>query len=138
MAGSLLYTRGATATPGDVALSAPVVVLVAALAAGVVAQGGYYPAGRVLVTVLVAVTVALALRIRRWTRADAWPVSVAAAALAGWTLLRAVMADAYPTAIGEVVTLACGAAVLTVLYRPARWSGSSARRPSSGSAYWWR
>ncbi|MEV4629704.1 O-antigen ligase family protein [Micromonospora sp. NPDC049523] len=106
----------ATETGGST-LPAHVVVLIAALSAGVVAQGGYYPAGRGLVTVLVAVALVAALWLRPRVRRDAWPVVAACAALAGWILVRAVLADAYPVALGAVATLGAVAAVVLILTR---------------------
>ncbi|MGW4462009.1 O-antigen ligase family protein [Micromonospora sp. NPDC004704] len=106
----------ATETGGST-LPAHVVVLIAALSAGVVAQGGYYPPGRWLVTVLVAVALLVALRLSPRVRRDAWPVVVACGALAGWILVRAVIADAYPVALGAVATLGGVAAVVLILTR---------------------
>ncbi|MFK3980781.1 O-antigen ligase family protein [Micromonospora sp. NPDC050397] len=100
---------------GGSALSGHVVLLIVALSAGVVAQGGYYDAGRILVTVLVMVALAALLRLAPGIRADTWPVVAACAALAGWVLVRAVIADAYPIAFGAVATLAGVAAVLLIL-----------------------
>jgi hypothetical protein len=94
-----------------------VLVLLAALAAGVVAQGGYYQPGRALVTVLVAVALAAALRIRPWTRDDAWPVPAACAGLGAWALARAAATGDYQVALGAVATLGSLAAVLLVLRR---------------------
>ncbi|WP_329108880.1 O-antigen ligase family protein [Micromonospora sp. NBC_01699] len=102
---------------GGVTLPGHVVVLIAALSAGVVAQGGYYPAGRALVTVLVAVALVVAVWLRPRVRRDAWPVVAACAALAGWILVRAIVADAYPVAIGAVATLGGVAAVVLILVR---------------------
>jgi hypothetical protein len=94
-----------TLTPG-------VTVLVVGLAAGVVAQGGYYPAGRILLTALVALALLLALRARGWSRSDL-PVPVTAAALAAWTLVRGDLL----VAAGAVATLGCLVAALVVMRR---------------------
>jgi len=94
-----------------------VLVLLAAFAAGVVAQGGYYLQGRTLLTVLVGVALLAALWAHPWTRADHLPVLACGAALAAWILVRAALADDYPTAIAAVATLACFCAVLVVLLR---------------------
>ncbi|RKR91229.1 O-antigen ligase-like membrane protein [Micromonospora pisi] len=102
---------------GGVALPGHVVVLIVALSAAVVAQGGYYPAGRILVTVLVAVALVAALRLRPRVEVDARMVALACAALAGWVLVRAVIADAYEVAFGAVGTLAGVAAVALILAR---------------------
>jgi hypothetical protein len=99
------------------ALPVAVLALLAAFAAGVVAQGGYYPAGRVAVTVLVAVALVAAVPGLPWSAADLWPVPAACAALGGWALVRAGSAGGYPAAAGEAATLGCLAAVLLVLRR---------------------
>jgi len=91
----------------------PVLVLVAAMTTGVVAQGGYYPPGRILVTALVLVAVILAGRPFPWS----WPVPVAAGSLALWIVIRAVFADEYPAALAAVATLGCLVAALLVLRR---------------------
>jgi hypothetical protein len=107
--------------------SGPTVILVAALAAGVVAQGGYYPTGRVLLTAIVAVAVAVTPGVWRqaatgrspatWRRpaTGRWPVLPEAAALAAWILGRAVAAGAYREAVGAVATVGVVVAVLAVL-----------------------
>jgi O-Antigen ligase len=109
------------------AIPAHAVLLLTALAAGVVAQGGYYPPGRVLVTVLVLAAALVALRAQPWTRADL--VTVAAVPLAVWILARAVLADEYPEAVAAVATLACVVAALIALRRTdlaAREAGAEA------------
>ena len=98
-------------TPAHVAL------LIAALAAGAVAQGGYYLPGRALVTALVAVGVIIALRAHHWSRADAWPVPAACAALGMWALVRGSVAGAGEAAIAALATLACVCAAVIVLRR---------------------
>ena len=84
--------RALDAVANQPALPAHAVLLLTALAAGVVAQGGYYLPGRVLVTVLVLAAAAVALRVKGFTRADIGP-AVAAGALALWILARAVQVD---------------------------------------------
>src|SRR5256714_4457307 len=95
-------------------MQAHTLVLVTALAAGAVAQGGYYPPGRILVTALVALALGLALRARAWSRADGWPVAAACAGLVLWALVRA---GSFPAAAAFVGTLGCFVAVLVVLAR---------------------
>jgi hypothetical protein len=108
---------------------AHVLVLVAALTTGVVAQGGYYPPGRVLATVLVLVALAIAGR-PSWTRF--WPVPAAAGALALWILVRAVSVDEYPTALGAVATLGCLVGALLILQRT-----DAAQREASAEILAW-
>lgn len=103
--------RDGSALPGHV------VLLIVALSAGVVAQGGYYQPGRILVAVLVAVALIAMFRLAPGIRAGTWPVVAACAALAGWVLIRAVVADAYPVALGAVATLLGVAAVVLILSR---------------------
>ncbi|GIH17964.1 O-antigen ligase family protein [Rugosimonospora africana] len=123
--------RPAPDRPGT--LPAAVLALLAAFGVGVVAQGGYYPPGRVAVTALVAVgLVATVPGLRRgvpasaedplrprpaWPRslADGWPVPAACAALGGWALVRAGSAGGYPAAAGAVATLFCLAGAFLVL-----------------------
>jgi hypothetical protein len=109
-----------------------VLILVAALAAGVVAQGGYYPAGRVLVTILVTAALVVGWRAARWSGAEFWPVPLAAGALALWILIRAVLADEYPTAFAAVATLGCLVAGLLILRRT-----DAAQRESSAETLIW-
>jgi O-Antigen ligase len=103
--------RGADETP------VPVGVLIAAFAAGAVAQGGYYPAGRALVTALVAVALFAALWVRRWSRADLGPIVLACLALGLWVLVRGWTAAADATTIAALATLGCLAAAVLVLRR---------------------
>ena len=69
--------RAPDAAADQPAVPAHAVLLLTALAAGVVAQGGYYLPGRVLVTVLVLAAALVALRARRWGRADIGPAVAA-------------------------------------------------------------
>jgi len=86
------------------------VLIVVAVAAGVVAQGGYYPAGRILVCALALAAAGVA----RWAgRRGDGPASqtpdharwllLAAAALGLWTVLRAALAALPPHGTGEAV-----------------------------------
>ena len=123
--------RAPDAAADQPAVPAHAVLLLTALAAGVVAQGGYYLPGRVLVTVLVLAAALVALRARRWGRADIGP-AVAAGALAGWILARAVLADEYPEALAALATLGCLVAALLVLRRT-----DLAARESAAEALVW-
>src|SRR5689334_17584382 len=84
-------------------------LLVAAVAAGTVAQGGFFTAGRILTAALVTVAAALAwwagwrpLRTR-----TALVFTAACGALALWILIRAVAAgDSMDIALAGVATLA--------------------------------
>ncbi|MDM4718558.1 hypothetical protein QTQ03_02705 [Micromonospora sp. WMMA1363] len=85
-------------------LPAGVVLLTTALAAGIAAQGAYYPPGRVLLltpTLAAAVTPALWRRPPRLLR----PLALSCATLATWALVRAVPAESYPVAAGYAATL---------------------------------
>ncbi|GAB2982452.1 O-antigen ligase family protein [Saccharothrix stipae] len=86
-----------------VALPHAVLLLLAAIAAAVVAQGGYYLPGRLFTGALVAVALVLALR----NRPDAGLLPVACAALAAWTVLRAVLNGTFTDALPTVATLGC-------------------------------
>jgi hypothetical protein len=99
-------------------------VLVAAFTAGVAAQGGYYPAGRALVSSLVVVAFFAALWVRPWSRADLWPISAACAALGLWVVVRGWTAATYPIAIGALATLGCVAMAILVVRR----AGAAARQ----------
>ena len=111
------YTRLPVQAAGAAVTPPHVLVLLAALSAGIVAQGGYYLPGRVLVTALVTVAVPVALPAARLGRVDFGPVPVAAAALAAWVLVRAVGAGDYPAGLGAVATLGCLLGVLLVVRR---------------------
>jgi O-antigen ligase len=122
-------TRHPVTLVDPVGMPSHVLVLLAALSAGIVAQGGYYLPGRILVTALVAVAVPVALRAHPWTRTDLGPVPVAAAALALWVLVRAGAAGRYPEALAAVGTLGCLVAVLLVLRR----TGPAARESAAAT-----
>ncbi|GAA5180553.1 hypothetical protein GCM10023322_13110 [Rugosimonospora acidiphila] len=103
--------------PTDDTMPVAVLGLVAAFTAAVVAQGGYYLPGRLLVILLVAASLVATLPGRPWSVGDLWPVPAACAALGGWALIRAAFAGGYPAAAGEAATLGCLVAVLLVLRR---------------------
>ena len=87
-------------------------LLIAALAAGTVAQGAYYPAGRILLIALVAVAVGLA-RVRPNRRM--WTVPIASAALAAGILIRGLTGGGVLLAVAAVATLATFAAAVIVV-----------------------
>src|SRR5690242_13288206 len=87
-------------------------LLIAALAAGTVAQGAYYPAGRILLIALVAVAVVLA-RVRPSRRM--WTVPIACAALAAWILVRGLTGGGVLLAVAAIATLATFAAAVVVV-----------------------
>jgi O-Antigen ligase len=97
----------------------PILLLVAAIAAGAVAQGGFYPTGRILVAVMtgLALAAALAPRERRWDARDTWPVAIACAALAAWAGVRAAVEGTPWAGLPAVTTLACMVAAMVVLRR---------------------
>ncbi|WP_432972501.1 O-antigen ligase family protein [Dactylosporangium sp. CA-233914] len=85
---------------------APTLALLAAVTAGVVAQGGFYLPGRILVSALALVALGLTLaRNRRLDRDLRW-LAIATAAIAGWALVRAATAGGFTTAAGIVLALA--------------------------------
>lgn len=106
------------ARPATATLPAHAVLIVVAVAAGVVAEGGYYPAGRVLVCALALAAAVAGWAARRGGHRDAgrtagppaqvvpdrgrWLV-VAAAALGLWTVLRAALAALPPHGTGQAV-----------------------------------
>jgi O-Antigen ligase len=101
----------------DVQLPAHALLLLTALAAGVVAQGGYYFAGRAVVVLLTLGAVGMALRVRPRFRADLWPLPMACVALTLWTLAEA-LAHATPAAAAPIAAgLACLAGGAVVLGR---------------------
>ena len=88
-------------------LSLPQVALLAAVAAGVIAQGGFYLGGRLVVLGLVAVAAVVAVVVRTPADRRFVPIGAAAVALAAWTVLRGLTAGGYwPTVLGTVGTLA--------------------------------
>jgi O-antigen ligase len=107
---------------GHVRPSAPlpwhILLLIAAIAAGVVAQGGFYPPGRILVLVLcgAALVAALGYPPAR-SRRQVWAVVAAAGALAVWALGRAAVQGSIAAGLSAAAVLACMAAGLLVLQR---------------------
>ncbi|GAB3801125.1 hypothetical protein GCM10027605_17970 [Micromonospora zhanjiangensis] len=125
------------------ALPTDLVVLIVAVAAGVVAQGGYYRPGRLLLTALVCAAPIVALARAALGRAGhapgpartgsygvvappsadrRWPTPVrllapACAALAGWALTRAAVTGEYPVALGYLATLGTVAVAVPLVVR---------------------
>jgi hypothetical protein len=100
--------------PDGVSLPHGVLLLLAAIAAAVVAQGGYYLPGRLFTAALVASALVLALRSR--------PVSLGALPLAGagfaaWAVLRAVLNGTVTDALPTVAAVGCLAAAALVAQR---------------------
>jgi hypothetical protein len=89
-----------------------VLLLLAAVAASVVAQGGYYLPGRLLSAALVAFALVLALR-NRPVHPGILPV--ACAGFAAWAVLRAVLGDT--NALPTVAAIGCLAAAAFVAQR---------------------
>ena len=96
---------------------APVLALLGASMAGVVAQGGFYLPGRILVTALALVAFVLAIHSAGLRRIDAGPVLPTVATIALWALLRAATAGGFPVAAGICATLATLFMTLTVTRR---------------------
>ncbi|MEU4739577.1 O-antigen ligase family protein [Actinosynnema sp. NPDC023658] len=97
-----------------VSLPHDLLLVLAAVTAAVVAQGGYYLPGRLLTTALVAFALVLALR--RPTGSGT-PLSVACAALAAWAVLRALLGGAVTDALPTVAAVGCLAATALVAQR---------------------
>lgn len=96
------------------------VIAVGALLAGVLAQGGFYLRGRLVVLVLALLAAGLALAARSWARTDSRLVVLSCAALSGWALLAAT-AHTHPSAGLPVLTTLAGLlAGLLVAHRAAR------------------
>ncbi|HET9141150.1 O-antigen ligase family protein [Actinophytocola sp.] len=99
----------------DIALPGHVLLLVAAMAAAIVAQGGYHLTGRALATVLVCIAFCLAARNRQWS--GMWPILSAAGAMVVWAVVRAVGAGAVTMAVPTVLSIVCLIAALLVAQR---------------------
>ena len=120
-----MLVKASPPEPGTGALAGSVgrlplhtLLLVAAVAAGVVAQGGYYPQGRFLVAALAGAALIAALRmpppLSLW---DRWAVPAACAALGGWALVRAAAAGSIGAGVPTALTVACVAAGVVVMLR---------------------
>lgn len=90
-----------------------VLLLIAALAGTVVAQGGYYLPGRILAAALVAA----ALVVTRWSLADVRPVLFACSGIALWAVVRALMDGSVGTALPTVGSVFCLAGAVVVAQR---------------------
>jgi O-antigen ligase len=96
----------------------PVLVLLGGLTTGLLAQGGFYGAARTPLFVAVAVAFLLALVSTVPDRADLRLVpATAAAALAGWALLRGLSTDDPRSGVPMAALLASVVAVLLVVRR---------------------
>jgi O-antigen ligase len=96
-------------------LPGPHLLLIAALAATAVAQGGYHLFGRVLASVLVFLAFLMVVRDRSWS--GMWPVLSASGAVAGWAVVRAIGGGTVTAAIPTMVSVACLVAALGVAQR---------------------
>ncbi len=103
---------GAPLSPSS-ELPLPALLLVAALAAALVAPGGYYGSGQRLVAVLVSAAAVLALGAWRPSIVARHPISRVCAALAGWSVASAALAGDWTSAVSTVLVLA--GAVVVVL-----------------------
>jgi hypothetical protein len=93
-------------------------LLLAALAAGLLGQGAYYASMQRYVAALIAAALALALATRPPTRADARVLPVlAAAALAAWAVLDAAWHEVPAASLGVALLLLGAVAVLVVCGR---------------------
>lgn len=107
----------AAAPTKDIVLPPHALVLVMALAAAVVAQGGYYLPGRILAAVLVAVALVVALRTRHWSSADPRLALLACCGLAAWAVVRAAVDGDVVAAVPTVVSAGCLVGALLVAQR---------------------
>ena len=109
-----VHVSGRDPAEPAVALALPALILVAALAAGVVAQGGYYRPGRLLLTAGVVLAVLVA---RPWRHGTGRSMPLAAAVLAIWIMVRAVATGTYEVPLAAVATLGTVVAVVAVVRR---------------------
>jgi len=108
----------ATARVVDEPSIVPVVVLLGGLTAGLLAQGGFYAAGRTPVFLAVAVSFVVALVAVRPSGADLRVVAATAAVmLASWALLRGLATEDPGSGVGMATLLAAFAAVLLIVRR---------------------
>lgn len=132
---ALLHAKSAaeqeasTSEPASGGLPAGVGILLAAIVAGVVAQGGYYQPGRLLIGALTLIALAVSLGATRWSKADMTPVLIASAALALWALTRGALAEALPEATAAAATLAAAVAAALIMRRT-----DSAQREAAATA----
>lgn len=99
----------------------PAVVLLGGLTSGLLAQGGFYAAGRVPLFLAITASVVMAMVAVRPSRADLRLLpATAAVTLAGWALLRGLPTGEPGSGIGMATLLAAFAAVPMVVRRQAR------------------
>ncbi|GAA0240595.1 hypothetical protein GCM10010492_44690 [Saccharothrix mutabilis subsp. mutabilis] len=110
---------GGVRARGEVALAPPVLLLLGAVAAAVVAQGGYYLPGRVLSGVLAGAALLLAVTTDRNSLRG--PVVLACGALASWALVRGGLAGDLVAGLPVVAAVGClVAGVVVVRQAPER------------------
>jgi O-antigen ligase len=102
--------------------------VLAAIAAAGLQQGAFFMRGQVAVAALIAAALVTALPIRRALDSELRAPLIAAALLAGWTLVRAVPVGSLRAASGEAALLAGVAAILIL----ARRLDGDARRLTMG------
>jgi O-antigen ligase len=107
----------ATATDRVTQLPFHVLLLIAAVAAGIAAQGGYFPSGRLLVAVLAGAALIVALWDRPGPSPGTWLVLAIGAGLAGWALARAAAGGSVSAGVPIALTLAGMAAGILVVQR---------------------
>jgi hypothetical protein len=113
--GTLSVGRDAARDTSSAVLPVHILLLIAALAATVVAQGGYHPAGRVLSAALVGIALIPALRSRQWS--GTMPVLLTCFGLASWAVARAAANGAAGAAVPVALSLICLAGALLVAQR---------------------
>ncbi|MEV4313841.1 O-antigen ligase family protein [Actinocrispum sp. NPDC049592] len=92
-------------------------LLVAALAGTIVAQGGFYLPGRVLAAALTGAAVVGAVRLRHVASAEGWPLVAACVGLVVWSAGRAAEGHSVETAIPIVASVFCLAGAVFVAQR---------------------
>ncbi len=102
--------------------SASLTLLVVALMYAAVAHGGFHATELVIVTLLIAVALACALRATPPARSDLGAPTLAAAALAGWYVIAA-LAAGHLSGAGPAVELLFGAAATVAIVRRADAGG---------------
>lgn len=104
--------------------TASALVLVTGLSAGYLAQGGFYPVGRLPLLVALPAALALALAAHRLQRADLWSAPVLlAVAFAAWAVVRGAAGFEPSSGLGPCLLLLGFAAVLVIV----RGAGRSPR-----------
>ena len=112
---SMAATRDDAVASIPVSIAPHVLLLVAALAAGAVAQGAFYGVGQRLVGLLVGMALVVAGRVGAWSRADVRSAPVVAGViLAAWALTSAGLAGDLGGARSTVALLAGVLAVILI------------------------